>query len=142
MGKGKSGMSSSETLISNRINNMKDYGGHGDKYNLIPMASDTDIQKSNQLYHEKNLDYSKYYKNKNVNIKDLRTRQVWVDSDKLQDMNKDLHGKISGLASKYDGGVRALEYNGNLIVIDGNHRINLAILKGQKQMKIRVCKVD
>lgn len=111
------------------------------KINLLPMASENDIKEASALFNKARREGNVKYTEVEVDTKDLKTRQDWVDGDKLKSIAESTPGKVSGLATDYDGGIRALKYKGNLIVVDGNHRANLALLKGQKRIKIRVLEV-
>lgn len=121
------------------INNLPSHPwGKDTATNLLPMASKSDIEESNKIYQTMK---NKEYKEVTVNLSELKARQDWIDVEKLKDMYRDLSTPISGTATPYDGGVRVLEYKGNYIVVDGNHRVNTALLKGQKKMKVRILEV-
>ena len=140
---GRSGSSGISSSIQDKINNMKSYpdADPGDVKNLVPLASESDIREASRLYNIIRSKGDLNYDEKEVSISSLTTRQEWVTQSKLSSMNEDFTGRISGLRTSTDSGVRAIDYNGKLILVDGNHRVNLAILRGQKRMKIRILKV-
>ena len=127
--------------IDEKLASMKDLDSDR-KENLIPLASESAIQESNRLFQAARRDKTLTYTDTEVPISKLKTRQEWVDTEKLRDIYNANRGTISGLKTDYDGGVRALSYKGDLIVVDGNHRTNAAILRNQKKIKIRVAKLD
>ena len=139
-GRGSTSRMSNES-IQNRIDSMRSTGFGDEKVNLLPMASESVIKEASALFNKARRERNVKYVNTEVNVKDLKTRQDWVDGDKLKSIAESTPGRVSGLATDYDGGIRALKYKGNLIVVDGNHRANLALIKGQKRIKIRVLEV-
>ena len=82
-----------------------------------------------------------HYEEEIVDVSSLTTRQEWVTNYKLKQIAEEFTGEISGRQSDYDGGIRVIEHNGNMIVIDGNHRTNIAILRKQKRILVRVIHV-
>lgn len=138
---GSSGMSSGGS-IQGKIDSMPSTGFSSEKVNLLPMASENIIREASALFNRARKEGNVKYVDMEVNVKDLKTRQDWVDGEKLKSIAESTPGRVSGLATDYDGGIRALKYKGNLIVVDGNHRANLAILKRQKRIKIRVLEVS
>ena len=85
------------------------------------------------------------YHKEQVDISELDTNQYTVYRSKLKAIAENLDGKeISGWQTvknptgKNDIGITAVRYKGHLTIVDGNHRVNMAILNGQKQIKLLV----
>ena len=88
------------------------------------------------------------YENREVDVDKLESIQATVFKDTFKQIVPNVHGEISGWSavenhySKTDTGIRAFEYDGHIIIVDGNHRANVAILNGQKRLKLRVANVS
>lgn len=115
--------------------------------NLVTVAATEDIKETKVLYRAKKQDNSLKYKNETMNIKDLETEQIDLYKENLRAIAKTTSGEIAGWSSvknptsKADTGIRAIRHNGHTIIYDGNHRVNIAILQGQKRIKLRVAEV-
>jgi hypothetical protein len=136
--------SSSGMSVNDKIDIMKSYkyADPGDVKNLIPLASEDDIKQANRQLNDARKNGTLSYEEREVNIKDLTTRQEWVTQNKLKSMNEEFVGKISGRVTDTSGGIRAIPHNNQFIIIDGNHRVNLAVLRGQKRILIRVARYE
>ena len=83
-----------------------------------------------------------------MDINQLETEQVTVFKDTLIPIANNLKGEISGweaipnATSKTDSGIRVVRYKGHMTVVDGNNRVNVAILNGQRKIKVRVIDID
>lgn len=88
------------------------------------------------------------YHNEEVNINQLETEQATVFKDTLIPIANNLKGEISGweaisnATSKTDSGIRVVRYKGHMTVVDGNNRVNVAILNGQRKIKVRVIDIN
>lgn len=124
-------VSNYESIID-KIDNLKDMG-HGDVENIIPMGSESFIKEASEIYNRQRKSGTEIYLEKMVNLNDVVTRQEWLDKDTLKgfmtyDKAKDYKGDI----------IRAVELNGKFMLIDGNHRVAMAMLKNGKRLKIAV----
>jgi hypothetical protein len=72
------------------------------------------------------------YIEKMVDLSDIVTRQEWLDKDTLIDFIKYDKSKEKGDL------IMAVYYKNKYMLIDGNHRVAMAILKGGKRIKIAV----
>jgi hypothetical protein len=73
----------------------------------------------------------KSWKVESVPVDKITSRQTWVDGDRL----------VSMLESKTDFGplpTVTKESDGHFVVIDGNHRVALALLTGRPNVEVRV----
>ena len=115
--------------------------------NLVTVAATEDVKETKALYRAKKQNNSLEYKNETMNIKDLETEQIDLYKENLRAIAKTTSGEIAGWSSvknptsKTDTGIRAIRHNGHTIIYDGNHRVNIAILRGQKRIKLRVAEV-
>ena len=145
MGSGSSGLSGirgSGGLLS-KIDQM---GDENEVDNLLPMSPSDVLRNGGRvaLRQMRNSGTPIVYHNEEVNISDLETEQATVFKEVLRPIAQNVHGEISGWnaienpTSRTDTGIRAVRYNGHLTIVDGNNRVNVAILNGQKRIKIRV----
>lgn len=107
-----------------------------DKYdveNPIKMAS-PEVIKGVSDYYNKHRNDGEWIE-KEINPKDLETRQDWLDKGKMEDFSKGFD------KSKYKGdSIRAVEYKGHTVLVDGNHRVATALLQKKKTVKVEVLK--
>lgn len=118
-------------FVLDKIEDLKDLG-RGDVENVIPMASKEFIKEASEIYNKQKKTGEQIYVEKMVNLNDVVTRQEWLDKDKLIDFMKYDKSKEKGDL------IRAVLYKDKYMLIDGNHRVAMAILKGGERMKIAV----
>lgn len=130
------------TLLS-KINNM---GTDNEVDNLLPMSPSDVLKNGGRQYLRKlrNAGIPINYSNEEVSIAQLETEQATVFKDTLIPIAHNVKGDISGwepiknASSKTDTGIRAVRYKGHITIVDGNNRVNVAILNGQKKIKLRI----
>lgn len=106
--------------------------GHGDVKNIIPMGYKEFLTEASKIYNEQRKMGEQIYIEKMVDLSDIVTRQEWLDKDTLIDFIKYDKSKEKGDL------IRAVYYKNKYMLIDGNHRVAMAILKGGKRIKIAV----
>lgn len=120
-----------DDFILNKIDKLKDLG-HGDIENIIPMENKEFLKEASEIYNKQRKTGEQIYVEKMVNLNDIVTRQEWLDKDTLIDFIKYDKSKEKGDL------IRAVFYKNKYMLIDGNHRVAMAILKGGKRIKIAV----
>ena len=120
-----------DDFILNKIDKLKDLG-HGDIENIIPMENKEFLKEASKIYNEQRKTGEQIYVEKMVDLNDIVTRQEWLDKDTLIDFIKYDKSKEKGDL------IRAVFYKNKYMLIDGNHRVAMAILKGGKRIKIAV----
>ena len=120
-----------DDFIKNKIDKLKDLG-HGDIENIIPMENKEFLKEASKIYNEQRKTGEQIYIEKMVDLNDIVTRQEWLDKDTLIDFIKYDKSKEKGDL------IRAVFYKNKYMLIDGNHRVAMAILKGGKKIKIAV----
>lgn len=118
--------------ILEKIGKLKDLG-HGEIENIIPMGSQSFLKEASEIYNQQRKTGTEIYIEKMIDLDNVVTRQEWLDKDTLlgfmtYDKSKDYKGDI----------IRAVEYKDKYMLIDGNHRVAMAILKDRKRMKIAI----
>lgn len=120
-----------DDFILNKIDKLKDLG-HGDIENIIPMENKEFLKEASEIYNKQRKTGEQIYVEKMVDLNDIVTRQEWLDKDTLIDFIKYDKSKEKGDL------IRAVFYKNKYMLIDGNHRVAMAILKGGKRIKIAV----
>lgn len=120
-----------DDFILNKIDKLKDLG-HGDIENIIPMENKEFLKEASEIYNKQRKTGEQIYIEKMVDLNDIVTRQEWLDKDTLIDFIKYDKSKEKGDL------IRAVFYKNKYMLIDGNHRVAMAILKGGKRIKIAV----
>jgi SPP1 gp7 family putative phage head morphogenesis protein len=120
-----------DDFIKNKIDKLEDLG-HGDVKNIIPMGYKEFLTEASKIYNEQRKMGEQIYIEKMVDLSDIVTRQEWLDKDTLIDFIKYDKSKEKGDL------IRAVYYKNKYMLIDGNHRVAMAILKGGKRIKIAV----
>lgn len=120
-----------DDFILNKIDKLKDLG-HGDIENIIPMGNKEFLKEASEIYNKQRKTGEQIYIEKMINLNDIVTRQEWLDKDTLIDFIKYDKSKEKGDL------IRAVFYKNKYMLIDGNHRVAMAILKGGKRIKIAV----
>lgn len=120
-----------DNFILNKIDKLKDLG-YGDIENIIPMENKEFLKEASEIYNKQRKTGEQIYVEKMVDLNDIVTRQEWLDKDTLIDFIKYDKSKEKGDL------IRAVFYKNKYMLIDGNHRVAMAILKGGKRIKIAV----
>lgn len=120
-----------DDFILNKIDKLKDLG-HGDIENIIPMENKEFLKEASEIYNKQRKTGEQIYVEKMVDLNDIVTRQEWLDKDTLIDFIKYDKSKEKGDL------IRAVFYKNKYMLIDGNHRVAMAILKGGKRIEIAV----
>ena len=120
-----------EDVLRSEIDKLKDLG-HGDVENLIPMGNEEFIKEASAIYNKQRKMGEQIYIEKMVDLIDVVTRQEWLDKDTLLGFMKYDKSKERGDI------IRAVEYKNKYMLIDGNHRVAMAILQNRKRIKIAV----
>lgn len=120
-----------DDFVKNKIDKLKDLG-HGDIENIIPMENKEFLKEASKIYNEQRKTGEQIYVEKMVDLNDIVTRQEWLDKATLIDFIKYDKSKEKGDL------IRAVFYKNKYMLIDGNHRVAMAILKGGKKIKIAV----
>lgn len=117
--------------IIDKIDSFKDIG-HGEIDNIIPMGTKSYLQEASAIYNKQKATGQEIYVEKMIDLDNIVTRQKWLDKDTLL-------GFLKYDKSKEKGDIiRAVEYKGKYMLIDGNHRVAMALLKDGKRLKIAV----
>lgn len=117
--------------IIDKIDSFKDLG-HGEIDNIIPMGNKEYLKEASAIYNKQRATGQEIYVEKMVDLDNIVTRQEYLDKEKLLEFLKYDKSKEKGDI------IRAVEYKGKYMLIDGNHRVSMAILKDGKRLKIAV----
>lgn len=132
--------------IMEKVNAMEQAGEWDDeKKNLLPMADEETRTGAHELYMSIPENEREALEEKTtVKIADLYTEQAEVFTPRLEDLAESFDGeKISGAATEdHPTGITVAKYDDQLIVLDGNNRTNLAILKGQEELDVMLVDLD
>lgn len=132
--------------IMEKVNAMEQAGEWDDeKKNLLPMADEETRTGAHELYMSIPENEREALEEKTtVKIADLYTEQAEVFTPRLEDLAESFDGeKISGAATEdHPTGITVAKYNDQLIVLDGNNRTNLAIMKGQDEIDVMLVDLD
>jgi SPP1 gp7 family putative phage head morphogenesis protein len=105
---------------------------NGEIDNIIPMGTKNILLEAAAIYNRQRATGQEIYVEKMVDLNDIVTRQEWLDKDTLLGFMKYDKSKEKGDI------IRAVEYKGKYMLIDGNHRVAMALLKDGKRLKIAV----
>lgn len=113
------------------------------KVNPIATADEDAIKKVNSIYNNMTDADDAKFQETTLDIDSLKSEQGFINAETLKSL-VDSYGtdEVSGIATDDNTGIRVIKYNGEYIVIDGNHRANLALLKGQTQIDVMVYDYD
>lgn len=132
--------------IMEKVNAMEQAGEWDDeKKNLLPMADEETRTGAHETYMSiPEAEREKLEEKTTVKIADLYTEQAEVFTPRLEDLAESFDGKkISGAATEdHPTGITVAKYDGKLIVLDGNNRTNLAMLKGQDEIDVMLVDLD
>ena len=116
-----------------------------EKQNLLPLANKDGEYPASKAYSAiPEAEREKLETETRVKIEDLYTEQKEIFTDRIEDLAESFEGmKVNGLPTEdYDTGITVAKYQGKLIVVDGNNRTNLAILKGQDEIDVMLIDLD
>lgn len=118
--------------IVSRINSLEDIG-MGSLRTPIQVTSREEGYEVQRLWDSANLSKTELSELpvREVKVSDLYSWQRVVDKYGLLNMVKGDTPHSSDMPI-------AMSYKGNLVLVDGNHRVALAMLKGKKRLKVRV----
>lgn len=126
-----------------RMPNAREYDD--EKKNLLPLANENGEATASHIYANiPDDEIEKLTIETRVKIDDLYTEQAEVFTSRLEDLAESFDGKIiSGIATEDEPvGITVAKYQDKLIVVDGNNRTNLAILKGQDEIDVMLIDLD
>lgn len=131
----------SQRELVDKVNELKD--DYGDVDNMVKIADKEVVREASKSLNDlRNAGKAlpKDYVVKRVDMSKLETRQTWLDKDKLQGIasSKEL-AKILSPANEEI--IRAMEYKDHIILLDGNHRVNILKMLNRKKIKLHVIKV-
>lgn len=119
-----------ETVID-EINALKAVNNE-DVKNIIPMGSKRDIEAARSIYEKQKKTGTEIYVEKMIDLSKIVSMQKLLNRDKLLDFVKYDKTKEKGDI------IRAINYGDKYVLLDGNHRVAMAILKKGKRLKIAV----
>ena len=123
-------VSNFETVID-EINALKAVNDE-DVKNIIPMGSKREIEEALSIYEKQKKTGTEIYVEKMIDLSKIVTMQKNLNRDKLLNFVKYDKTKEKGDI------IRAIEYGDKYVLLDGNHRVSMAILKKGKRLKIAV----
>ena len=129
--------------VSKEINALVNHKwGDGTKVTPFKYGNETELKEASKLYNKARKEGNINSAIQDVSLSKLETRQDWVEVDKLLAMNEKFKGlKLDTIEESVTDSIKALEYNGHLYLIDGNHRATLAKLRGYDKLKMVVIKL-
>lgn len=114
------------------------------KKNLVPLADEKLSKQAHEIWtnlSDKRLENLTQLTT--IDISKLRTEQAEVFTDRLEDLAEAFNGrKVSGARTDDFEGITVAKWRDEYIILDGNNRTNLAILKGQKQLDVMLVDFD
>lgn len=132
--------------IMKKVENLPNARSYDDeKANLLPLTNKEGEAPASHLYASIPDDEAEKLKvETRVKIDDLYTEQAEIFTSRLEDLAESFDGQIiSGVATEDEPvGITVAKYNGELVVVDGNNRTNLAILKGQDKLDVMLIDLD
>lgn len=106
--------------------------GTGEVRNIIPMGKKSMIAEAAAIYEAQKKTGMEIYVERMIDLDDIVTDQKALEKEKLLGLMKYDKDKDKGDL------IRAVEAEGKYMLIDGNHRTAMALLKGGKRLKIAV----
>ena len=118
--------------------------GDGDKKNLLPMADSTLSDQAHRIFMSMSEEEErKLTREITMKISDLKTEQSEVFVDRIEELAEAFNGRnVTGARTDEYDGITVAKWQGEYIVLDGNNRTNLAILKGQKDLDVMLIDFD
>lgn len=123
-------VSNFETVID-EINALKAVNNE-DVKNIIPMGSKRDIEAARSIYEKQKKTGTEIYVEKMIDLSKIVSMQKLLNRDKL------LHFVKYDKTKEKGDIIRAVNYGDKYVLLDGNHRVAMAILKKGKRLKIAV----
>lgn len=145
---GQDGTITDHDTLMKKINALESAGtgDEAEKKNLLPMAAKEIRETADQMFMDMpERERKERGKLTTLNISQLKTEQAEIFTDRLEDIAEQFGSRaISGdpEKNKYGDGITVALYKGEYIVLDGNNRTNLAILKGQETLDVMVVDLD
>lgn len=106
--------------------------GNGEVRNIIPMGKKSVIAEAAAVYEAQKKTGTEIYVERMIDLDDIVTDQKALEKEKLLSLMKYDKNKDKGDL------IRAVEAGGKYMLIDGNHRTALAMLKDGKRLKVAV----
>lgn len=123
-------VSNFETVVD-EINALKAVNAE-DVKNIIPMGSEKVIDAARSIYEKQKKIGTEIYVEKMIDLSKIVSMQKLLNRDKLLQFVKYDKTKEKGDI------IRAVEYGDKYVLLDGNHRVAVAILKKGKRIQIAV----
>ena len=117
--------------VEQKIDALKSLG-NGEVRNIIPMGNKSMIAEAAAIYEAQKKTGTEIYFERMIDLEDIVTDQKALEKEKLLSLMKYDKAKDKGDL------IRAVEAGGKYMLIDGNHRTALAMLKDGKRLKIAV----
>ena len=114
------------------------------KKNLLPMADEKIAGQAHDIWMSlTDGEADNLTELATIDISKLKTEQAEVFTDRLEELAEAFDGrKVSGARTEDFEGITVAKWQGEYIVLDGNNRTNLAILKGQKELEVMLIDMD
>ena len=115
-----------------------------DKKNLLPMADEKLSDQAHRIFMSMTEEEErKLTRDVTLNISDLKTEQAEVFIPRIEDLAEAFDGRnVTGARTDEHDGILVAKWQGEYIVLDGNNRTNLAILKGQDKLDVMLLDLD
>ena len=123
-------VSNFETVVD-EINALKAVNDE-DVKNIIPMGSKRDIEAARSIYEKQKETGTEIYVEKMIDLSKIVSMQKLLNRDKL------LHFVKYDKTKEKGDIIRAVNYGDKYVLLDGNHRVAMAILKKGKRLKVAV----
>lgn len=123
-------VSNYESIVQ-KIDSLKSLG-NGEVRNIIPMGKKSMIAEAAAVYEAQKKTGTEIYVERMIDLDDIVTNQKALEKEKLLGLMKYNKDKDKGDL------IRAVEAGGKYMLIDGNHRTALAMLKDGKRLKVAV----
>ena len=136
--------SSDYDAIMKKVEAMEETEEYNGRKNLLPMADEKLIDQADKIWYSLNeKERDNLTELATIDISKLKTEQADVFTDRLEELAEDFNGrKVSGARTDDFLGITVAKWQGEYIVLDGNNRTNLAILKGQKELDVMLIDMD
>lgn len=115
-----------------------------DKKNLLPLADEKLSDQAHRIYMSMSAEEErKRTQAVTLKISDLKTEQEEVFIERIEELAEAFNGRpVTGLQTDEHDGITVAKWRGEYIVLDGNNRTNLAILKGQTELDVMLIDFD
>lgn len=135
MGSRGSGAKNDSQSIQDRINKLRPYLNHKNEV-VNPLRQDTKFVTEALRRYDELSNQNRLYPSQveSVFTDRLYTKQPWLNKNKLL--------KYSTLNLNKDEPIKGIQYKGEVILLDGNHRAALAKLSSQSKINVTVTNLD